>query len=188
MEKFILGKKVAMSQMWRDGKVIPVTRIQADTNTVALVRIAERDGYDAVQLRMGSRRKEFRVSAETRAAFAERPSVDIGMFEAGERVRVTGYSRGKGFQGVVKRHGFSGGPKTHGQKNRHRAPGSIGSTMAQRVFKGKRMAGRMGNDRVTRRSVEIVSVMPEMRQLLVKGAVPGHRGSIVEISTAHIRA
>ncbi|MBI1960874.1 MAG: 50S ribosomal protein L3 [Candidatus Liptonbacteria bacterium] len=182
MEKFILGKKVAMSQIWRDGKVIPVTRIQADANTVALVRIADRDGYDAVQLRLGARRKEFRVSAETRAAFADRSSVTVDAFTEGERVRVSGYSRGKGFQGVVKRHGFSGGPKTHGQKNRYRAPGSIGSTMAQRVFKGKRMAGRMGNNRVTRRSMEIVSVLPEARQLLVKGAVPGHRGSIVEIS------
>lgn len=182
MEKFILGKKVSMSQIWKDKTVVPVTVIQADDNRVSLIRNEERDGYDAIQLQLGTAKKEFRVSPEERAAFAERPIVSIDAFSEGDRVRISSHSKGKGFQGVVKRHGFGGGPKSHGQKDRHRAPGSIGATGAQRVFKGLRMAGRMGNARTTLRRAKIVAIDPSTRRIFVKGAVPGHRGSIVEIS------
>ncbi len=106
---------------------------------------------------------------------------DISELKEGDRVKVSGTSKGKGFQGVVKRHGFHGGPKTHGQKNRHRAPGSIGSTAPQRVLKGRRMAGHMGVERVTVRGVRIVEIKPEEKLIMLKGAVPGARGSKVEL-------
>ncbi len=105
----------------------------------------------------------------------------IGEIKEGDRVAVSGISKGKGFQGVVKRHGFHGGPKTHGQKNRYRAPGSIGSTAPQRVLKGRKMAGRMGMERVTVRNVVVAEVKPEEKIIMVKGAVPGVRGREVEI-------
>ena len=101
----------------------------------------------------------------------------------GDLVRISGLSKGKGFQGVVKRHGFHGGPQTHGQKNRLRAPGSIGSTAPQRVLKGRRMAGHMGQDRVTKRGVRIISVEPEKNLIFIKGPVPGMRGTVIEVRT-----
>ena len=106
---------------------------------------------------------------------------ELSDLKEGDRVKVSGTSKGKGFQGVVKRHGFHGGPKTHGQKNRHRAPGSIGATAPQRVIKGKKMAGHMGVERVTLKNVRIAEVKPEEKLVLVKGAVPGARGSRVEL-------
>mgnify|MGYP001590659033 FL=1 len=106
---------------------------------------------------------------------------DVSVFREGELVRVSGISKGKGFQGTVKRHGFAGGPKTHGQKNRHRAPGSIGSTAPQRVFPGRKMAGHMGSVRVTVKNLEIVKVDKENNLLMVRGAVPGANGGLVEI-------
>ena len=110
--------------------------------------------------------------------------VDISVFSEGELVKVSGISKGKGFQGTVKRHGFAGGPKTHGQKNRHRAPGSIGSTAPQRVFPGRKMAGHMGSVRVTVRNLEIVRVDKEKNLLMVRGAVPGANGGLVQIRSA----
>ena len=110
--------------------------------------------------------------------------VDISVFREGELVRVSGISKGKGFQGTVKRHGFHGGPKTHGQKNRHRAPGSIGSTAPQRVFPGRKMAGHMGSVRVTVKNLEIVKVDKENNLLMVRGAVPGANGGLVQIRSA----
>ncbi len=110
--------------------------------------------------------------------------VDISVFSEGELVKVSGISKGKGFQGTVKRHGFHGGPKTHGQKNRHRAPGSIGSTAPQRVFPGRKMAGHMGSVRVTVKNLEIVKVDKEKNLLMVRGAVPGANGGLVQIRSA----
>ena len=107
---------------------------------------------------------------------------DISVFKVGERVKVSGTSKGKGFQGVVKRHGFSGGPKTHGQKNRHRAPGSIGNTTPQRVIPGRRMAGHMGAERVTVKNLKIVEINAEKRILMLCGAIPGNNGGTVEIN------
>lgn len=111
-------------------------------------------------------------------------NVDVSVFSEGELVRVSGISKGKGFQGTVKRHGFHGGPKTHGQKNRHRAPGSIGSTAPQRVFPGRKMAGHMGSVRVTVKNLEIVKVDKEKNLLMVRGAVPGANGGLVQIRSA----
>ena len=110
--------------------------------------------------------------------------IDISVFREGELVKVSGISKGKGFQGTVKRHGFHGGPKTHGQKNRHRAPGSIGSTAPQRVFPGRKMAGHMGSVRVTVKNLEIVKVDKENNLLMVRGAVPGANGGLVQIRSA----
>ncbi|MFH1246508.1 MAG: 50S ribosomal protein L3 [Candidatus Liptonbacteria bacterium] len=184
---FILGKKVKMSQLWKGEKVVPVTIIKAEPNTVALLRAKEKDGYDAVQLKSGRAAREFRVKSGAGAPVAEIPAmekgstVDVTVFNEGDTVRVTGVSKGKGFQGVVKRHGFHGGPKTHGQKNRHRAPGSLGATAPQRVVPGRKMAGRTGGDQVTLTNVKVVSVNKEDNTILIRGAVPGARGGLLKI-------
>ena len=127
-----------MTQVWKDGNVFPVTVIEVEPNKVSLLRTKEKDGYEAVQVVLGSKKREFRVN---KLNFNVGDLIDVSSFNEGDNVSVRGISKGKGFQGVVKRHGFGGGPKTHGQKNRLRAPGSIGSTAFQRVVKGRRMAG-----------------------------------------------
>lgn len=178
MEKILLGKKGAMSQIWKGENVIPVTLIQALPNSVSLIRTGDKDGYEAVQLSLGKARREFRVNGpELKAG----ESVGVSAFAEGDLVKVSGLTKGRGFQGGVKRHGFAGGPKTHGQKNRHRAPGSIGSTAPQRVPPGRRMAGRMGAERVTVKNLEVAGVDAEKNLLLLKGAVPGHKGTLLEI-------
>jgi large subunit ribosomal protein L3 len=174
----ILGKKMRMTQVWKDGKIVPVTLVSAMPNEVSLVRTKERDGYEAVQMKLGKARKEFK-----RVAANEGDAISVSLFSEGDKIRVTGIMKGRGFQGGVKRHGFHGGPKTHGQKNRHRAPGSIGSTAPQRVWKGRRMAGHMGMTRTTIRNLSIVGVDTEKNILMIKGAVPGATGSVVEIQT-----
>ena len=181
-----------MSQIWKDNTVIPVTVLLAEPNKVTLLRTKERDGYEAVQLALGKHKKESRVPVESqsdRGAGKSHESrvkvgdtVDVSVFKEGDVVRVSGVSKGRGFQGVVKRHGFAGGPKTHGQKNRFRAPGSIGSTAFQRVVPGRRMAGHMGMERVTIKGLEVAHVDKEKNQIFLKGAVPGARGGLVEIS------
>lgn len=176
---FIVGKKVKMSQIWKDRRVIPVTLVEARPNRVSLVRTARRDGYSAVQLQLGRTKKEFRTPADPNVELGD--AVDVTSFQEGDTVKVSGTSRGRGFAGVVKRHGFGGGPKTHGQKNRFRAPGSIGSTAPQRVTPGRRMAGHMGNVRVTVRNVTVAGVDAKKHLLMLKGAVPGAPGSLVEI-------
>lgn len=181
MTKLLLGKKGVMSQIWKGEKVIPVTLIHALPNAVSLVRTKDRDGYEAVQLALGKTRREFRVSGPEHKAG---DAVDVSAFAAGDRVKVSGLTKGRGFQGGVKRHGFAGGPKTHGQKNRHRAPGSIGSTAPQRVVPGRRMAGHMGVERVTVKNLEVAGVDNEKNILMLKGAVPGHQGALVEIRSS----
>jgi large subunit ribosomal protein L3 len=176
---FILGKKLKMSQIWKENAVIPVTALEVPPNRVALVRTKERDGYAAVQLALGRVKREFRLRGEEAPKVGD--EIRVGVFAPGDKVKVSGVSKGRGFQGVVKRHGFHGGPKTHGQKNRFRAPGSIGSTAFQRVVPGRKMAGRMGNERVTLKNLEVAQVDAEKNLLFVKGAVPGARGSVVEI-------
>ena len=175
---FILGKKLKMTQIWKDGKVVPVTVIVAEPNKVAIVRTKEKDGYEAVQVALGTKKHEFKVES---LKFKVGDAVDVSGFNEGDKVRVSGISKGRGFQGVVKRHGFGGGPKTHGQKNRHRAPGSIGSTAFQRVVKGRRMAGHMGMDRITIKNLVVAGVDKEKNLIFLRGAVPGMRKSIVEI-------
>ncbi|MCR4328311.1 MAG: 50S ribosomal protein L3 [Patescibacteria group bacterium] len=175
---FILGKKIKTDQVWQEKKIVSVTVVRAMPNTVSLVRTAERDGYHAVQLAMGKEKKEFKVKE---SALKMGDSVGVDGFKEGDTVRVSGTTKGRGYQGVVKRHGFGGGPKTHGQKNRLRMPGSIGNTSPQRVLPGKKMAGHMGTDRVTIKNLKIVSVDKDNNLLFIKGAVPGARDGVVEI-------
>lgn len=195
----IIGRKVGMTQIFRpDGTVVPVSVIQAGPVTVTQVKHVGKDGYDAVQVGFGEAKKlnepekghlkkvgAFRHLREFKAQ-GEPPKIgdkiDVTLFEPGERVDVVGVSKGKGFAGVVKRHHFAGGPRTHGQSDRHRAPGSIGATTTPgRVLKGMRMAGHMGNERVTVQNLEVVSVDPDRNVLLIRGAVPGSPERLLEI-------
>lgn len=169
-----------MSQIWKDEKVIPVTVIHAEPNKVSQVRTPEKDAYTAVQVSLGRKKKEFRLRNES-ADMKAGDEIAVSAFKEGDIVRVSGLSKGRGFQGVVKRHGFGGGPKTHGQKNRYRAPGSIGSTAFQRVVPGRRMAGHMGNVRITVKNLKVVQVDAEKNFIYLQGAVPGARGGIIEI-------
>lgn len=198
--KAVFAKKIAMSEVFAsDGRAIPVTVLESAEMTVLQVKTKEKDGYEAVQFGVGTK-KEKNISRPLRGHFAlsksspsfvgELPSetaygvgdkVGVSLFQEGETVDVSGRVKGRGFQGVVKRHGFHGGPRTHGQKHSEREPGSIGSVWPQRVLKGKRMAGRMGQDRVTVKNLEIIKIEPSRRLLFVKGAVPGARGTIVEV-------
>lgn len=184
---YILGKKLKMTQIWKDGKVVPVTVIHAEPNKVSILRTAERDGYEAVQLSLGKKKREFKNRSTQNvdvSALKLEDTIGVDSFTEGERVRVSGLTKGRGYQGVVKRHGFHGGPKTHGQKNRHRHPGSIGSTAFQRVVPGRRMAGHMGTERVTIKNLVIAAVDKENNLLFLRGAVPGNRGGLIEISTS----
>ena len=181
--KFVLGRKLQMTQMFNENGVVqPVTVVALEPMEVSLVRDAERDGYEAVQVQYGkskNNRKEFRGSVE---GYTTGASVDsVGVFHPGDAVRVSARSKGKGFQGVVKRYGFAGGPRTHGQKHNERSPGSIGSGLRNRVPKGTKMPGRMGGGRVTIRGTQVVSVDKERGLLLLQGSIPGRRGTLVEI-------
>ncbi|MBI4085536.1 MAG: 50S ribosomal protein L3 [Candidatus Liptonbacteria bacterium] len=181
---FILGKKLNMSQIWKEGRVIPVTLVEVSKNKVSLIRTKEKDGYEAVQLKFGKKSREFKFAKSPSAKkedYQAGNDIDVSAFKEGDVVRVSGVSKGRGFQGVVKRHGFGGGPKTHGQKNRFRAPGSIGSTAPQKVFPGRKMAGRMGNDRVTVKNLKVAGIDAKKNILMIKGAVPGVRGGLLEI-------
>jgi large subunit ribosomal protein L3 len=207
--KGILGKKVGMTQNFDErGEVIPVTVIEAGPCFVAQIKTVERDGYTAVQLGFEETKprrltkpqlqhlqkgnlpalrylREFRMPPDDLARFEEGQKLTVDIFQVGEYVDVTGTSKGKGFAGVVKRHGFRGGPKTHGQSDRHRSPGSIGAcTTPGRVFKGMRMAGRMGDERVTAQSLKVVMVDPERNLLAVRGAVPGAKNGLLMIRQA----
>lgn len=202
--KGILGKKAGMTRVFDDsGEVTPVTIIEAGPCYVTQIKTEKKDGYQAIQLGFGEAKRlnkpqrghlpkgvpDVRYLQEIRvddvSAYEIGQKIDAGIFSPGEMVDVTGTSKGKGFAGVMKRHGFGGGPTTHGQSDRARAPGSIGSTSTPgRVFKGKRMPGRMGNQRCTVQNLEVVLVDPERNLLAVKGAVPGSKGELVTIKTA----
>ena len=204
--KGMIGKKVGMTQVFDEqGVVVPVTVIQAGPCYVTQVRSGERDGYVAVQLGYGETKpksltkgqlghlqkadlpalrhlREFRLPDAAEVAVEEGQEIKVDVFAPGERVDVIGISKGRGFAGTIKRHGFSRGPKTHGQSDRMRSPGSIGMCATPgRTLKGKKMAGRMGNDRVTVQNLPLVVVDAEKNLLAVKGSVPGARGSIVVI-------
>lgn len=201
----LLGRKLGMTRIFsEDGHNIPVTVIEAGPCFVSQIKTPEKDGYSAVQLGF-MEKKEKRTTKPLLGHFAkanlkplrylrEFRDFDLGkelklgdeigveIFEPGDVVDVSGRSKGRGFQGVVKRHRFGGGPKTHGQSDRYRAPGSIGqSSFPSRVLKGLRMAGHMGNRRVTIKNLVVVKVIPEQNLLLVRGGVPGAVNSIVEI-------
>ena len=201
----LIGKKVGMTSIYSAaGKNLPCTVLEVGPCVVTQVRTLERDGYEAVQLGYGERSEKHtskamqghfkRAGVEPKRKLVEfqafeqelQPGDTVkvdDVFAEGEFVSVVGKSKGRGFQGVVKRHGFGGvGQATHGQHNRLRAPGSIGAASTPaRVFKGMRMAGQMGNQRVTIENLEVLKVMPEEGLLVVKGAVPGHKGSTVII-------
>ena len=204
MIQAMVGKKLGMTQVFDEsGVVYPATVIECGPNVVTQIKTEDKDGYEAVQLGFGLDKRLNRPEQGHRKAsgFQSRDlreveadsydDLEVGqvfkadVFKPGQMVDVTGTSKGRGFQGGVKRHGFAGGPKTHGQSDRLRAPGSIGSSATPgRVFKGTRMAGRMGNDRVTVLSLEVLRVDPERNLLVVKGSVPGHNDSLVVVRNA----
>jgi large subunit ribosomal protein L3 len=200
----IIGRKIGMTQLFQEnGEAMAVTAIQAGPSVVTQIKSRERDGYDAVQVgfienkvkqsQLSSAEKghlrglanvrylrEFRTNDISSVKRGDK--VDVSFLKQGDRINVTGFSKGRGFAGVVKRYHFAGGPKTHGQTDRHRAPGSIGATtFPGRVLKGKRMAGHMGNRRVKARNLEVFQANPESNLLLVKGAVPGAIGGLLII-------
>jgi large subunit ribosomal protein L3 len=201
--KFILGRKINMTQRFDDkGIVTPVTAILVEPNTVTKIKTAESDGYAAVQVGLGSQKesrvnkaqlganggkaykaiKEFRLEGSTDAIVGD--AVDLSSFLPGDAVVVTSTSKAKGFQGVVKRHGFHGGPRSHGQKHSEREPGSIGGGPGRaggRVVLGMRMAGRTGGDIVTVKGLKVVAVDVESQTLYISGAVPGRRGTLVSV-------
>jgi len=197
----ILGKKIGMTQVFdEEGNVVPVTVVQAGPCQVVQVKTLERDGYEAVQLGFDEIKKLKRVTKPMLGHFKKAgvppyrvlrefkmsgyevgQTITVELFQKGDIVHVSGITKGKGFQGIMKRHGAHGGPASHGSKF-HRAPGSIGSSaFPSRVWKGHAMPGRMGGERVTVRNLKIVDVKPEMNLLLIKGAIPGPKGGYVEI-------
>jgi large subunit ribosomal protein L3 len=207
--KFLLGKKLDMTQVWQGDKVAAVTRVEAGPCAVTQVKNKDKDGYIAVQVGFGEKKekniakpqlghlkkcqmsnaecrinfrylKEFRVDNSSDLKIGD--VIDVGAFQAGDKIDVIGISKGKGFQGVVKRHGFHGHNSTHGTKDQVRMPGSISASGVQRVFKGLRMGGRMGGERVTIKNSEIIEIDKENNILLVKGAVPGARNGLVMIA------
>jgi large subunit ribosomal protein L3 len=200
--KFILGTKQNMTQIFDEAGIVhPVTVLKVGPMTVTQVKNVATDGYTAVQVGFGERKakninkpqtghlkglnymhtKEFRVEGDSTMAVGD--AIDISTFAAGDTVTVSSISKGKGFQGVVHRHGFHGGPRSHGQKHSEREPGSIGGAGRDggRVAKGKRMAGRMGSDRITTKNLTIVAIKPETGEMFIRGAIAGRRGTVVEI-------
>lgn len=182
--KFILGKKSGMTTVYKEDRAYNVTLIEVMSNTVDKICSEERDGYTSVRLSIPKtknveHKREFRVDSAD--SFELGGSVDVSIFEEGEKVSVFGSRKAKGFQGVVKRHGFSGGPASHGHRHVLRAPGSIGSAYPQHVLKGKKMAGRMGADRVVSKNLKVVFVDKEKNLIALEGAVPGVSGRVVEI-------
>lgn len=200
MVQGIIGRKLGMTQIFKDnGEVEGLTAIEAGPCTVIQVKTADKEGYNALQLGFGESKRlkspqlghlkglgQFRYLREFRVddigSVTAGDKIDINLFQAGDFVDVIGVSKSKGFAGVVKRHHFAGGPKTHGQSDRHRHPGAIGSTTSPgRVWKGQRMAGRLGGDRVTVRHLKVIEANPEQNLLLVRGAVPGSRNGLLLI-------
>lgn len=183
---FILGKKIGMTQVFsEDGAVTPVTLIEAEPNTVTQIRTKDKDGYEAVQIGFGKKKKGGpKFLKETKVLEGKNLGdvVDISSFNAGETVKVSGLAKGKGFQGAVKRHGFHGMPASHGHHHVLRHVGSIGQRFPQHTLKGMRMAGRMGGKRVTTRGLKVVSVDKDKNILALKGAVPGRMGTLLEIT------
>lgn len=206
--KFILGTKQEMTQIFDEaGMVFPVTTIKVSPAVVTQVKSKEKDGYAAVQFGFGERKlknlskpvrghlkgksfahlKEVRLdkakdaSKNMKSDWAVGDTIESSVFSEGDKVEVSAISKGRGFQGVVKRHGFKGGPRTHGQKHTERAPGSIGTAGFQRVFKNMRMGGRMGGDRFTFKNLKIVKIDTNTNEIFIEGAVPGRKGTLVEI-------
>ena len=204
--KYILGEKLGMSQVFdSEGKVTPVTVVSADPNMVLQIRTKDKDGYEAVQIGFGTRKeknikkpqrghfkdlgnfryvREFRIQDTKYQITNAGEKIDVSVFKEGDTVKVSGVSKSKGFQGVMKRHGFHGAPASHGTKHAHREPGSIGGGGGRaggRVVKGMKMAGRMGGERITVKNLKIIKVDTENNLLAISGAVPGRKGTLLEI-------
>jgi large subunit ribosomal protein L3 len=200
--KFILGTKENMAEYFSEnGTVVPVTIVSVTPVTVTRVFEKAKDGYDSVQVGFGVQKKErvtkgaagamkgafyktlkeFRLKPTDKSDAKEGDVIDVGTFTSGEKVSVASVSKGKGFQGVVKRHGFGGGPRSHGQKHSEREPGSIGGGLRTHVPKGMRMPGRMGSDRIFQKNLQIVFVDKENNLMFIKGAIAGRKGTLVEI-------
>jgi large subunit ribosomal protein L3 len=206
--KYTLGKKKRMTQIFDEkGKAHPVTPVVVEPLTIIRVKTSETDGYAAYQLGYGSRSekntpkpqrseaakhedgtyfrllREYRLENDAAATFSAGDTLDLENFSVGDKVNVSGITKGKGFQGVVKRHGFGGGRRTHGgQKSPERGPGSIGATGPSHVFKGTRMGGRMGGDKSTVQNLEIVHIDSEDNTIYIRGGLPGPTGATVEIN------
>ena len=205
MKKGILGRKIGMTEKFtKDGKVIPVTVVEVEPNVITQIKTVETDGYNAIQLAIGSKKEKNATKAEIghakKAGVAPKrflkeirvesiegytlgSTIAADTFEVGEKVDVTGTSKGKGFQGVIKRHGQSRGPETHGSRY-HRRPGSMGTMRPMRVMKGKKLAGHMGSETVTIQNLEIIEVCVSDSYILVSGNIPGPKGSLVLIKSA----
>lgn len=202
MATFLLGTKENMTQVFDEaGNVTPATVISVSPMTVTQLKTAKTDGYTSVQMASGEQKehrlskalkghlkgksfrflREFRAPEEELAEFKVGDEISFDGFEEGDKVTISGVSKGKGFQGVVKRHGFKGGPRTHGQKHSEREPGSIGAGGVQRVIKGVRMGGRMGGDRVTQKNIRVLRIDQENGKIYVSGALPGRKGTLLEI-------
>jgi len=198
--KFILGTKQKMTQVFdEEGRVFPATIVSAGPVTVTQVKRIDTDGYEAVQVAFGEQKEKnvnkaqkghfgdlgmFKVLRECRVSNAQCQRgdvIDVTAFAVGDTVTVSATSKGKGNQGVVKRHNFSGGRRSHGNKHSERRPGSIGSTGPQRVLKGVKMMGRMGGDRVTVKNLKVLQIDPATNTLVISGAIPGRPGTLVEI-------
>ena len=209
--KFILGLKLGMSQIFDEkGNKVPVTLIEAGPSQIAQVKTKKKDGYQSVQfgfiikkkrIKKTEKGKEFKFIKEQKTEVEEKgfsslpfaiarenkeqlkagDKIDVSIFQEGDIVKVSGYCKGKGFQGVVKRWGFAGRGSSHGVKHEHRTPGSIGSSFPERVIKGKKMPGRAGGQRVTVKNLKIVKVDIENNLIAVRGAVPGRKGTLLEI-------
>ena len=203
MIKGLLGKKLGMTSVFvNDGRSIPVTVIEAGPCTVTQIKTKANDGYNALQVGFGEKKKN-RVTKPLAGHFSKAgdkmfvflkefmiddpdsyklgQAIDLAVFDVGDKVEVSGKTKGRGFSGTIKRHGFHRGPKTHGSKN-YREPGSIGQcAWPSKVFKGKRMPGRYGNTRMTVKNLEIVDIRPDQHLILIKGAVPGPISGLVEI-------
>jgi len=200
----LLGRKLGMTQIFNErGETVPVTVLEVGPCVVTQIKTVEKEGVSAVQLGFGTKKRlnepqrgHLRASgAQSRHLrdmkndggdeYAVGQTIDASFFTVGDEVDVTGTSKGKGFQGGMKRHGFKGGPKTHGQSDRSRAPGSIGATTTPgRVFKGQRMAGHMGHERVTVKRLRVVRIYPDRNVILIRGAVPGPNGTLLTIREA----
>ncbi|OGY44383.1 MAG: 50S ribosomal protein L3 [Candidatus Buchananbacteria bacterium RIFCSPHIGHO2_02_FULL_40_13] len=200
--KFILGKKLAMTQIFgANGQAVPVTAVLAEPNIVAQVKTADKDKYSAVQVGFGAGKnlnkpqaghlkgldhlkivREFRISPAEAVKLKRGDRITVDVFKKDDKVKVVGTSKGRGYQGVVKRHGFHGSPASHGHKDQLRKSGSIGATDPARVFKGMRMAGRMGHDQISVLGLAIVDIDQEKNILYIKGAVPGARNGLLLIS------
>jgi len=197
--KCIIGKKIEMTSIFSNsGDMVAATRIKVSPNFVSQVKTEEKEGYKAIQLAFDKKKKiknpqkghlgkigphavlkEFRVDKVS--DFKVGQEIKASIFKEGEVVNITGFSKGKGFQGVVKRHGFKGAPATHGTKDQHRMPGSIGPTGPAHVFKGTRMPGRMGHNQTTVRNLQIIKINEKSNEIFVKGAVPGPRSQVLKI-------